>query len=308
MKPEPRAIGAAGKSWHDVLDRGAVRAHRHGGRRDRHLQHLRRRALSLGAGAGRRVATQNVTLPSIGLGVLDRIERGADAQAALDAVLAGPVDADYRQVTVIDHRGRGAHFTGARTLGTNAVATGTGCIGAGNLLRTEAVPAAMVEAFQAAARAAPRGPVAPMPWKRASPPAARPVHSAACSSPTSSPGRWSICASIGTSATRSPSCATSGRPISRRCRTTSRARSTPHPLRPTACRATHERAEAACGLLPRRPSRFPGADGPDRDPGRPGLSAIKELILIGAIRQFVVDLVPPKMVERRRVIPLGRID
>ena len=95
------------------------------------------------------VATQNVTLPSIGLLVLDRIERGADAQAALDAVMAGPVDAEYRQVTVVDHRGRGAHFTGARTLGTNAVATGTGCVGAGNLLRTEAVPAAMVEAFQA---------------------------------------------------------------------------------------------------------------------------------------------------------------
>ena len=95
------------------------------------------------------VATQNVTLPSIGLLVLDRIERGADAQAALDAIMAGPVDAEYRQVTVVDHRGRGAHFTGARTLGTNSVASGAGCIGAGNLLRTEAVPAAMVEVFQA---------------------------------------------------------------------------------------------------------------------------------------------------------------
>ena len=63
--------------------------------------------------------------------------------------MAGPVDAEYRQVTVVDHRGRGAHFTGARTLGTNAVAIGAGCIGAGNLLRTEAVPAAMVEVFQA---------------------------------------------------------------------------------------------------------------------------------------------------------------
>jgi len=95
------------------------------------------------------VATQNVTLPSIGPMVLDRIERGADAQAALDAVMAGPVAAAYRQVSVIDHRGRGAHVTGARTLGRNAVATGTGCIGAGNLLGTEAVPAAMVEVFQA---------------------------------------------------------------------------------------------------------------------------------------------------------------
>ena len=95
------------------------------------------------------VATQNVTLPSIGPMVLDRIERGADAQAALHAVMAGPVDADYRQVTVIDHRGRAAHVTGAKTLGTNAVATGEGCVGAGNLLRTKAVPAAMVEVFQA---------------------------------------------------------------------------------------------------------------------------------------------------------------
>jgi uncharacterized Ntn-hydrolase superfamily protein len=95
------------------------------------------------------VATQNVTLPSIGPMVLDRIEGGADAQAALDAVMAGPVAADYRQVTVIDHRGHGAHFTGARTLGINAVASAGGCIGAGNLLRTEGVPAAMVEAFQA---------------------------------------------------------------------------------------------------------------------------------------------------------------
>jgi uncharacterized Ntn-hydrolase superfamily protein len=95
------------------------------------------------------VATQNITLPSIGPMVLDRIERGANAQAALDAVMAGPVAAAYRQVTVIDHRGRGAHVTGAKTLGRQAVATGRSCIGAGNLLRTTAVPPAMVEAFRA---------------------------------------------------------------------------------------------------------------------------------------------------------------
>lgn len=95
------------------------------------------------------VATQNITLPSIGPMVLDRVERGANAQAALDAVMGGPVAAAYRQVTVIDHRGRGAHVTGAKTLGRHAVATGRGCIGAGNLLRTTAVAGAMVEAFQA---------------------------------------------------------------------------------------------------------------------------------------------------------------
>jgi uncharacterized Ntn-hydrolase superfamily protein len=96
------------------------------------------------------VATQNVTLPSIGPMVLDRIEQGADANTALQAVMAGPVDATYRQVTVVDHRGRIAHFTGARTLGTHAVATGAGCIGAGNLLQTKQVPPAMVQAFATA--------------------------------------------------------------------------------------------------------------------------------------------------------------
>ncbi len=95
------------------------------------------------------VATQNVTLPSIGLMVLDEIERGADAKAALDAVMAGSVQAEYRQVTVVDRRGGVAHFTGGRTLGRHAVATGEACVGAGNLLKSKEVPAAMVEVFQA---------------------------------------------------------------------------------------------------------------------------------------------------------------
>ncbi len=63
------------------------------------------------------------------------------------------------------------------------------------------------------------------------------------------------------------------------------------------------------GSLPRRPSRFPaGRMARTETLAGQAYRRIKELILIGAIRQFVVDLVPPKMVERRRVIPLGRID
>lgn len=97
------------------------------------------------------VATQNITLPSIGLMVLDQIERGAGAKAALDGVMAGSVDAEHRQVTVVDRDGAVAHFTGARTLGRHAVAAGRGCVGAGNLLKSKEVPAAMVEVFQAEA-------------------------------------------------------------------------------------------------------------------------------------------------------------
>ena len=97
------------------------------------------------------VSTQNVTLPSIGPMILEWIERGADAKRALDQIMAGPVQADYRQVTVVDARGRVAHFTGTKTLGTHAVATGAGSVAAGNLLRHDAVPAAMIESFEAGA-------------------------------------------------------------------------------------------------------------------------------------------------------------
>ena len=100
------------------------------------------------AGVGA-VATQNVTLPSIGPMVLDRIAGGEDAETALAAVLA-PLDfTDYRQVTVVDREGRTAHFTGGKTLGTNALVAGAGCVAAGNLLRTEELPGVMVESFVA---------------------------------------------------------------------------------------------------------------------------------------------------------------
>ncbi|MDF2763206.1 MAG: hypothetical protein K0S81_184, partial [Rhodospirillales bacterium] len=40
-----------------------------------------------------------------------------------------------------------AHHSGAKTLGTYRVAAGDGCVAAGNLLSSERVPDAMVEAF-----------------------------------------------------------------------------------------------------------------------------------------------------------------
>jgi len=52
-----------------------------------------------------------------------------------------------RQVTIIDKAGETATFTGRRTLGTNAVADGTDCVAAGNLLANVDVPTAMVRTF-----------------------------------------------------------------------------------------------------------------------------------------------------------------
>ena len=102
------------------------------------------------AGAGA-VTTQNVTDPSIGPEVLAQLAAGATADTALAAVMADRPHSDYRQVALVDLAGNVAHFTGANILGTNAVSTGIGCIAAGNLLASEAVPAAMVTSFAAGA-------------------------------------------------------------------------------------------------------------------------------------------------------------
>ncbi len=100
------------------------------------------------AGVGA-VATQNITLPSIGPRVLDRLAGVQGPQGALASVLAGPaVQPDYRQVIVIDAKGGTASHSGAKTLGTNAVAPGRDCIAAGNLLQSTALPGIMVAAFE----------------------------------------------------------------------------------------------------------------------------------------------------------------
>ena len=100
------------------------------------------------AGVGA-VATQNVTMPSIGNDVLDRLAEGLDAQTALDAVMSGEKHPDYRQVAVVDNQGRTAIFSGGNTLGTHAEAIGDGCIAAGNLLKSESLPQVMIDHFEA---------------------------------------------------------------------------------------------------------------------------------------------------------------
>lgn len=99
------------------------------------------------AGTGA-VATQNITRPSLGPDVLDRIERGETAATALDAVISAEPHPDYRQVTVVDFSGGISHFSGALSLGINAVYEGSDCIGAGNLLTSEALPKTMAVAFE----------------------------------------------------------------------------------------------------------------------------------------------------------------
>jgi uncharacterized Ntn-hydrolase superfamily protein len=102
------------------------------------------------AGAGA-VATQNVTDPSLGPRLLDRLAAGASAEQAIAEVAGAASFAEYRQLTAVDREGGTAIWSGTHTLGVHAEARGAGCVAAGNLLGDPGVPAAMVLAFEESA-------------------------------------------------------------------------------------------------------------------------------------------------------------
>jgi len=94
--------------------------------------------------------SQNITDPRLGQRALELMHGGLAAQAALDQVVAeaGPT-ATFRQLVAVDSKGGAGTFSGAKTLGTNAMAKGKNCAAAGNLLANTGVPAAMVATFVA---------------------------------------------------------------------------------------------------------------------------------------------------------------
>jgi len=98
------------------------------------------------AGVGA-VATQNITDPRLGPRGLDLLGSGLSAPEALHRLMEHAPNPEYRQVAIIDRNGETASHTGARTLGTHAVAPGKDCIAAGNLLSNRDVPGAMARSF-----------------------------------------------------------------------------------------------------------------------------------------------------------------
>lgn len=101
------------------------------------------------AGVGA-VASQNITLPALGPQILDALERGQLPPAALDQVLTANGWSEYRQVTVIDSYGQVALFSGKQALGVHNAVAGEQCAAAGNLLASQQVIQAMVDAFEQA--------------------------------------------------------------------------------------------------------------------------------------------------------------
>ena len=102
------------------------------------------------AGVGA-VASQNVTDPALGPLLLDALEAGASAEAALRAVTEGRAHIGYRQLLVVDRAGGVAIHSGTNVLGLWGEARGKDCASGGNLMANNDIPARMVAVFEAAA-------------------------------------------------------------------------------------------------------------------------------------------------------------
>jgi uncharacterized Ntn-hydrolase superfamily protein len=92
-------------------------------------------------------ATQNVTDPRLGPALLDALAGGAEATAAIDAVVAATPQVEFRQLAVVDAAGRSAAYSGPNALGTFGDRTAPDCAAAGNLLAAEAVLGAAIASF-----------------------------------------------------------------------------------------------------------------------------------------------------------------
>ncbi|MYW94559.1 DUF1028 domain-containing protein [Amycolatopsis rubida] len=92
-------------------------------------------------------ASQNITDPRLGGRVLDRLAEHGDPEKALAEVTSAAEHIEYRQLTVLGPAGPGFAYSGSKTLGTHASATGDGVVVAGNMLAGDHIPRSMADAF-----------------------------------------------------------------------------------------------------------------------------------------------------------------
>lgn len=98
------------------------------------------------AGVGA-VLTQHRTDPRLGPLGLTLLAQGLSAADTLAALTSGRDDARWRQVAVVDSQGRTAAFHGSEIYSWHGHASAEGAIALGNILRSETLPDAMLEAF-----------------------------------------------------------------------------------------------------------------------------------------------------------------
>jgi uncharacterized Ntn-hydrolase superfamily protein len=95
------------------------------------------------------VLTQHRTDPRLGPRILERLKSGVSPQSAIQELQRSEPGLDWRQLAVIAADGRGAVFSGARTMPILDARVGVNCAAAGNILRSAAVVDAMISSFEA---------------------------------------------------------------------------------------------------------------------------------------------------------------
>jgi uncharacterized Ntn-hydrolase superfamily protein len=93
--------------------------------------------------------TQHTTDPRLGPLMLDHLRRRYSVEQAIGAAIGGTPRSDWRQLAVIDAKGRSASHSGASVKPERAEAHGRDCVAIANIVRSDAIPAAMVKAFEA---------------------------------------------------------------------------------------------------------------------------------------------------------------
>ena len=98
------------------------------------------------AGVGA-VLTQHRTDPRLGPRGLELLAAGHSASQVMAALVQENPTSGWRQLAIIDTQGETAYYHGDRISSIHAAAQGNAVCAIGNILRSEAVPQAMVEAF-----------------------------------------------------------------------------------------------------------------------------------------------------------------
>ena len=93
------------------------------------------------------VLTQNVTDPSLGKKMLDQLESGIEPETVLSSLKISENNLEWRQLAILDCRGRSACFSGDKALGKNHVIPQKNCAVAGNLLAHESVIEIILKKF-----------------------------------------------------------------------------------------------------------------------------------------------------------------
>ena len=83
-------------------------------------------------------STQNITDPSLGNSNAQIIlEEGFSADEAIDKIVNEKENINFRQLILIDKKGKVSSFSGSKILGVNSVSKSMNCIAAGNMLKSD---------------------------------------------------------------------------------------------------------------------------------------------------------------------------